>query len=385
MRSPAGPRQRTRRRRPALLALCLGVLAACTAGAPDETRAPDVAFLAFGDSGNHPAWAEADERHPDRAQPSGLAPVANAMHAYCLREACAFALMLGDNIYPQGATGKDDAQRFRDVLVTPFQPLGEVSDGFRIYAALGNHDWKTSRAGARAQAAFMETMPPFYMDGYFYRVLPPAAAGSIEVFVLDTQLLLGAVEIPKVSVGEHGEAVEDDDARIDTPEWARPQDAAERAMAAWLDDSLRRSHARWKLVTGHHPLWSAVGGKHAESEALRTLILPSLCRYADAYFAGHEHTLELHAFDCADDGAARPPLVEVVSGAAGKQRTINPAYRDRQLAETPGLATPYAQGSTWGFAHVSVEADTLTVRMIRVDAGGRYRVDHTGTFRHRSR
>ena len=36
---------------------------------------------------------------------------------------------------------------------------------FRIYAALGNHDWKTSRAGAMAQVRLPRTDAPFYMDG----------------------------------------------------------------------------------------------------------------------------------------------------------------------------------------------------------------------------
>lgn len=373
-----------RRLRLALVALCLAGAAACTAGAPESAQAP-VPFIAFGDSGNHPDYpSEKDRRNPAGAQPSGLAPVSDAMTAWCERQACAFALMLGDNIYPDGATGHGDAERFRDILIEPFARLGHGADGFRIYAALGNHDWRTSRAGAWAQVAFMETTPPFYMDGWFYRVQPPAGGGRVEIFVIDTQLLLGSVEISKVRIGEDGLPVEGEDETAGHRDWARPQTDAEREMAGWLEDALRNSRAEWKVVIGHHPLWSAVGGKHAESEALRELILPALCRYADAYFAGHEHTLEIHTYDCDEPGEARPPLLQVVSGAAGKQRTINPAYRDRQLAAVPRLATHYAEGTTWGFVHASVGGDTLTLRMIKVDPDGRHRVDHAERFRRRS-
>src|SRR5690606_41977399 len=144
---------------------------------------------------------------------------------------------------------------------------------------------------------------------------------------------------PKGRSGEAGFPAEHAHGATGHPDWARPQTEAERGMAAWVEDALRGARAERKVVIGHHPLWSAVGGKHAESAALRDMILPALCRYADAYFAGHEHTLEVHTYDCDEPGTDRKSVVQVVSGAAGKQRTINPAYRDRQLASVPRLAT----------------------------------------------
>jgi hypothetical protein len=90
--------------------------------------------------------------------------------------ACEFAVMLGDNIYPDGATagadGRDDAERFRKIFYEPYAPLAAYSKQFRIYAALGNHDWRTSREGAMAQVRYHETTPPFYMNGIRYQVAP---------------------------------------------------------------------------------------------------------------------------------------------------------------------------------------------------------------------
>jgi tartrate-resistant acid phosphatase type 5 len=125
---------------------------------------------------------------------SGQAPVATAMRSYCAKQGCDFATLLGDNIYPDGATagadGIDDALRFRDLLAIPYGPLGDGRKDFRIYTVLGNHDWHTSREGALAQVRFMETSPPFYMKGLFYRIVPPAGRGAVEIFAIDTQVLL---------------------------------------------------------------------------------------------------------------------------------------------------------------------------------------------------
>ena len=62
-------------------------------------------------------WRE-DKRPPEEFRPpamtqyrngswvaaSGLSPVANAMRDWCDKSRCDFATMLGDNIYPKGAT-----------------------------------------------------------------------------------------------------------------------------------------------------------------------------------------------------------------------------------------------------------------------------------------
>ena len=214
------------------------LIAACTAPTPRGARdtAPQskaVTLLAFGDGGYHYDHLEkkvyekvvteeqfmAKERkdwveerrpieefdHPPMYKlPSngsvipatGQMPMAKAMKSY-LRAARAATsrVMLGDNIYPDGAMADaDDARRFRDVFTTPTARWSRGATDFRIYGVLGNHDWHTSRAGALAQVRFLETTPPFFMDGLFYRVVPAAAHGEVEIFALDTQVLLAATD-----------------------------------------------------------------------------------------------------------------------------------------------------------------------------------------------
>jgi tartrate-resistant acid phosphatase type 5 len=320
---------------------------------------------------------------------SGLEPVANAMQAYCAGTAdCDFAVMLGDNIYPNGATANidgRDTQRFRDLFVTPFAGLGRKHDDFRIYSVLGNHDWRTSREGAMAQVQFLEKTRPFYMDGPFYRVQPPAGHGEVEVFAIDTEVLLSSTAVYKATLAD--DATEVRSQKLEKPlKWAVPQTDAERNMVSWLEESLRNSKARWKIVIGHHPLWSGAGGKFEQAHALRNLILPTLCRYADLYLAGHEHTMEVHTDDCSTtDAGVSDPLPQLVSGSAAKMRPINSAFIRNQQAAYPQLRTLYAKGLTWGFAHLSISGDRATLKIIEVptDGSGGSRVTFEQSFARR--
>lgn len=414
------------------LALLLSAtLLSCTSLEMDPTRqavqaSTDVSILVFGDSGYHYDYLEAEDyeivvteesfkakerrdwiedkrpidelafppmyrlpRNGSMISASGLEPVANAMQAYCAGAAdCDFGVMLGDNIYPDGATANvdgRDTQRFRDLFVTPFAGLGRRHDDFRIYSVLGNHDWRTSREGAMAQVQFLERTRPFYMDGLFYRVQPPAAHGDVEVFAIDTEVLLSGTTVYKATLADDASEVRS--RKREKPlKWAVPKTEAERNMVAWLEDSLRNSKARWKIVIGHHPLWSGAGSKFEQAHALRRLILPTLCRHADFYLAGHEHTMEVHTDDCSQtDAGAVDPLPQVVSGSAAKMRPTNSAFIRNQLASYPQLRTLYVRGLTWGFAHLSIEGDTATVKIIEVptDGSGGSRVTFEQSFARR--
>ncbi|HEU4515967.1 MAG TPA: metallophosphoesterase [Steroidobacteraceae bacterium] len=389
-----------------LLALSWAIALAGCAAQP-AAKQPIAEFLAFGDSGYHYDYLEVDDepgpktyeaylederlewledkRPPGefRAPPayrvpqtgsfipaSGQAAVATAMHRFCEGPAvCDFGVMLGDNIYPEGATagadGRDDAERFRKIFHEPYSPLSSNGSQFRIYATLGNHDWKTSRAGAMAQVKYLTETRPFYMDGIRYRVAPTGDPREVEIFVLDTHVMLSDHSILDDALTDDGREL--DSGKIDTPEpWAIPQNADEWGMAEWLAKSLADSPARWKIVMGHHPIWSSAGSKFHQARMMRRLILPALCRYADMYLAGHEHTLELYTDGCKDvpEAQGRPPLPQLVSGAAGKQRPLNTNFARHQLAAHPELTSLFTQGLVWGFAHVTLEADRATIRLL---------------------
>jgi tartrate-resistant acid phosphatase type 5 len=391
----------------------------------EQSRSKPVTLLAFGDGGYHYGHLEkkvlekvvteeqfmakerkdwVEERRPIEEFDSppmyklpsngsvipatGQMPVSHAMQSFCAQHGCDFATMLGDNIYPDGAMANDDdARRFRDLFTIPYGSLVQGQEDFRIYGVLGNHDWHTSRAGAMAQVRFLETTTPFFMNGLFYRVVPPASHGEVEIFALDTEVLLAGTTV-------HDAVLAEDASEVDTEElehlepWAAPQTEAERNMVRWLGSGLANSKARWKIVIGHHPLWSTAGSKFQQAKALRRLILPTLCRYADLYLAGHEHTLEVHTDDCsaALPGTDVTPLPQVVSGSASKMRPTNSAFIRQQLKAHPDLRTLWARGLTWGFAHLTFEDERVTVKMIETprDGSGTAQVTYEHSFARRS-
>lgn len=417
-------------RRLARRLLPLLLLAGCATGGPPPGDSPagrSTSILLFGDHGYHldyleeedrvPArtleqaialereeWIE-DKRPPEEFEPgalvrlpdtggyvpaSGMMPVARAMMSFCRESRCDAALMLGDNIYPDGATGgadgRSDAKRFDDILLAPFRGFTALGPDFRIYAALGNHDWRTSREAAMAQVRYLSSTRPFYMDGISYRVQPPAGGGDIEIFVLDTEVLLAGTTVYEAELADDGSELPGTELEVPEP-WTRPQNDRERRMVEWLEQSLRQSSARWKIVMGHHPIWSSAGSKFEEAKALRRLILPILCNYADMYVAGHEHTLEVHTDDCSAAAPSdRPPLLHIVSGAAAKQRPLNSRFMAHQARKSPELRTFYAKGLVWGYVHLTLDREQAVVRVVTTpdDGSGTNQVEFVEAFARRT-
>src|SRR5262249_60638066 len=86
------------------------------------------------------------------------------------------------------------------------------------------------------------------------------------------------------------------------------------AEVLWLREELDGSTARWKVVYGHHPIYSA--GHHGDTPVLVEKLLPVLRRRADVYLCGHDHDLQhlkeeegVHFFVAGGGGAktAAPP------------------------------------------------------------------------------
>lgn len=388
------------------LASCTSVPTSPAASAADTLN---VGILVYGDTGYHPnypdqddyddlfsaeefldaEWADwVEDKRPEEEyepRPSAVSPVtgkvvpmtgmfsvSEAMTNYCREAAqCDFGLMLGDNIYPSGATlgadGFDDAQRFKDILQDPFGNVGDVAAGFVTYVTLGNHDWETSREGGFAQIEYLENAPGFYMDGPFYTVKPPSAKGEVELFIIDTSMILANSDVREDTLNDDGSEGSLGD--IEDPDYfVTPLTEAEKRQPAWLENALRNSTARWKLVVAHHPLWSSSGSKFEQARVLREKLMPALCRYADAYIVGHEHTLEIHTDDCAAvlGQPAAKPLVQILSGAGAKQRPLHSNFMAHQEEKYPEHKTIFAEGLLWGFAHMQIEDDAAKVVLISI-------------------
>ncbi|MBY0450155.1 MAG: metallophosphoesterase [Cyanobacteria bacterium] len=153
-----------------------------------------------------------------------------------------FMLSLGDNIYPIGNIKKLASDR----IETPYAPLWAKGVGF--YPVLGNHD--VIAGFGPAQMAY------FKMPGRYYTFSKGQDPARVEFFALDTNTF------------HH-----------------------DRQQQQWLRHALAESHARWKVVYAHHPVYSS--GKHGSSKALSETLKPILeAAHVSLYLCGHDHDYE---------------------------------------------------------------------------------------------
>jgi tartrate-resistant acid phosphatase type 5 len=187
-----------------------------------------VRVLAFGDFGT--------------GSPAQVA-LAKTIASYHQRRPLDLALTLGDNFYSVGMESPSDPR-----WQTQFEQLYGAL-GITFYPALGNHDWGHPDSPA-AEILYSGKTTTWKMPASYYTF----TAGPVQFFALDTQ------------------------------------SATSDKQLAWLDTELGRSQSRWKVVYGHHPIYS--GGNYEDRPDLISRLLPILQGRADVYLAGHDHNLQ---------------------------------------------------------------------------------------------
>lgn len=278
-----------------------------------------------------------------KGTPEQLA-TARAMQEVCAAQGCDFGVALGDNFYPKGPK-EATSPLFQKLFADVYGPLK-----LPFFIVTGNHDqsWLfagdgADARGADAEVAYAKLNPQWIMPARTYR----AQAGQLaEFLVLDTTPL--AAYLPPIRANERP---------------GGPWDAAQRA---WLSDTLKQSGAKWKLVLGHHPLFS--NGKHGDAGQYDRLpfafqrggavrdLYSLACGQADLILSGHDHALALFGPqpECQNTW-------QVVSGAAGEPEGARRGQR-------PAVYEAYGQ---LGFAWLDITPDTLTVRFYVLDQGGK--------------
>ncbi len=186
-----------------------------------------VCFLAFGDFGT----GSAEQKR-----------LAGVMRQFNQQTPFDFALTLGDNFYANGMTSPDDPR---------WQSWWEDLYGalhIKFYATLGNHDWYGSDSPA-AEILYTRQSRTWRMPAPYYTF----TAGPVQFFALDTNEM-------------------------------------SEAQLVWLHDELTKSLARWKVVYGHHPIYSVAA--RGNNQKLLQQLQPILSGRADIYLTGHEHNLQ---------------------------------------------------------------------------------------------
>ena len=228
---------------------------------------------------------------------------AAAMLGYHKAASFDFAITLGDNFYSLGMESPSDP-RWKTWWDDVYNPLA-----IKFYATMGNHDWGYPDSPA-AEILYGLQSPSWRMPAPYYTF----TAGPVQFFALDTN-----------EVSE--------------------------AQLIWLKAELDKSRSHWKLVYGHHPIYSA--GQHGDNPVLIARLLPILKGRADVYLAGHDHDMQhlkpegdLHFF--------------VSGGGGASNRAIK-----------PGPRSIFARQS-YGFSVLEASATELRVTFISADSAKLY-------------
>lgn len=254
------------------------------------TRKDSLAFIVMGDWGI--AGGDAQK------------PVAEQMDVYAKKHNVKFIIAAGDNFYPAGVSGINDAHwkiSFEDVY---------NKDGHQVpwYAILGNHDYQSN---PQAEVEYSVTSSRWKMPSRYYAVKKNIDAGHSVLFAFtDTSPFITAY---------YGMAMAD----------LHLQDTASQLL--WLRNTLATSNDTWKIVIGHHPIYSA--GVHGNAAELIARFKPLFLQtQTNFYISGHDHNLQHIA-------QPNEAVQYLVSGAAGSATTY---------AVTPNANTIFAR-STPGF------------------------------------
>ena len=165
--------------------------------------------------------------------------VGRAMAQYHQQNPYNLVVLAGDNIYNDGEIWK-----IREVFEEPYKAV--LQKGVKFRACLGNHDIRTDNGNPQVAYA------GFNMAGRYYTYQD----NGVQFFVLDT----------------NGNA-----------DWSN--------QLTWLEQALKQSTARWKIVYGHHPIYAS-GVYGSNPEFIRTFTPLFKQHGVQLYINGHEHHYE---------------------------------------------------------------------------------------------
>jgi hypothetical protein len=226
--------------------------------------------------------------------------MADTLAAYHRGRPFDFAITLGDNFYSVGMESTADP-RWQTWWEDVYGPLG-----ITFYPSLGNHDWGHPDSPA-AELLYRSKSNNWRMPAPYYTF----TAGPVQFFALDTQSVV-----------------------------------ASEKQIEWLDREISNSKAVWKVVYGHHPIYSA--GNYPDRPDLIASLMPVLRNRVDMYICGHDHNLQ----SLSPDGGVR---FYVAGGGGAGLYQIRPHER-----------TLFAS-SAYGFAVLDAGAAELTVSLVDVN------------------
>ena len=165
--------------------------------------------------------------------------VAKTISCYSNTNPFSLVVLTGDNIYKFG-----EITKINSTFEIPYRDL--LKQQVKFYAAIGNHDILTNNGVDEID------YQDFNMQGRYYTFTQK----NVQFFALDTN-----------------------------PE------APWQEQLSWLEASLSKSTQPWKIVFGHHPVYSS--GYYGTNLTLIERFVPLFSRYGvQLYLNGHDHNYE---------------------------------------------------------------------------------------------
>ncbi|CAI5513965.1 unnamed protein product [Closterium sp. Naga37s-1] len=321
---------------------CVALLAALCVLVPRrtalETRADNavnassaaVRFFAFGDWGRNGTFNQS--------------LIAQQMGAVGQQMVPQFVVSVGDNFYDEGLTDVNDDEFARSFTNIYTHRTLQVP----WYAVLGNHDYY-GNALAQLHPALANRDPRWVCRRSMALSLPLCPSASVDCVDLVDLFLYDTT--PLVPAYRHKKGRRVDWRGLNTANWTQQEAAQLQELEGWLGNS----RARWKVVVGHHPVFSY--GHHGDQQEMIHRVKPLLERYGvDAYLNGHDHNMQ-HV------KKGDSPVHYFTVGGGSK------AWRSDAPAQAPGLRF-YFPGQ--GFSALQVDRDTLSVAFYGVDGQQMY-------------
>lgn len=244
--------------------------------------------------------------------------VAEQMKTYAKTSNPSFCLVTGDNFYEDGVKDiYDDHWKtsFEDV----YKPL---TTAFPWYVSLGNHDY---RGSPQAEIDYHTINTNWIMpDRYYTTVIETKDGQKVRLVCIDTSPFYADYYSAKNMTG------------------VLTQDTV--AQLHWIEKTLADAKEPWKIVFGHHPVYSAAlrGG----TPELISRLAPILEKYkVQAYICGHDHNLQHNHNE-------NSYVDYFVSGGGSEVKDsikFNPAKFAASIA---------------GFADISIKGDSLFLNFI---------------------
>ena len=235
-----------------------------------------------------------------------------------------FIATTGDNFYDNGVASVSDPYWVSSFEAIYHQPHLFVD----WYPVLGNHDY---RGNWQAQIDYSKVSRRWQMPSQYYAKNIDLEGDSALILFIDTSPL--------------------NPDYADEKKYQEAYKQGSQEQLGWIEEQLASSQAKWKVVIGHHPLYSS-GKRYGKTDAIRNVLEPLLEKHnVNVYLAGHEHDLQHNQVDGSN-------LVHIVSGGGSEIRPVS-HYSFTKFAK-----------STGGFVAVTMSEASLLIRFI----------DHNGTL-----